>query len=232
MNMRIENKIVITYAGLYILLIAIQVGLLAATNINWNNDQNLIRFNSIANLSFYGIMALLFVVMLVSFWKKAFAQFKQNKWEYIKLIGLGFLTLIAVSMLMNVIYSLLGITDTSDNQEQLNQLLEGGWFDQMSLVLFAVFLAPMVEEMVFRLAGFNFLMRIKVLPSWAVVVITSLIFGFIHVMGSFDLEQIFYYAGLGVVLGYFYYRSKNIIVPIVIHMLLNGFVTFSMFFLY
>ena len=232
MNMRIENKVVFTYVSLYILLIAAQIALVYATNIDWNNSLVLIRFNSIANLSFYGLIALLFILMFIPFWKNALIQFKHHKWEYLKLVGFGFLALIGVSMLMNAIYALLGITDTSANQEQLNQLLEGGWFDQLSLVLFAVFLAPMVEEMVFRLAGFNFLKRFDRLPSWTIIVITSFIFGFIHVMGAFDLEQIFYYAGLGAILGFFYYKSNNIIVPIIIHMLLNGFVTFSMFFLY
>lgn len=225
------NRAVSIYVLGYIFLIILQIVIVGLGLIDVYNDDHLIRFNSILNLSFYGTIFLLFVVTFIPFWKNAIAQFKQHKKLYIIHIAIGFGVLIVVSMIMNLIYSLLGITDTSANQEQLNQLLEGAFFDKFSLIMFAVFLAPMVEEMIFRMSLFSFLMRYKKIKPWLIILITSFIFGFIHVMGAFDLEQIFYYAGLGAVLGFFYYKSKNIFVPIVIHMLLNAFATFSMFFL-
>lgn len=227
-----ENKAISLYIIGYIGLIIVQMIVAFTLNIDWTIDKNVILFNSILNLVFYGSMYLLMIILFVPFWKNVLVQFKENKKQYLKDIALGFGALIAASILMNVIYTALGITDTSANQEQLNQLLEGGWFAQMSLVLFAVFLAPMVEEMVFRMAMFKHLMKFPNMKPWLIIVISSFIFGFIHVMGAFDLEQIFYYAGLGAVLGVMYYKSKNIIVPTVIHMLLNGFVTLSMFLLF
>jgi membrane protease YdiL (CAAX protease family) len=214
---------------MYIVLIIVQVFLLTLTNINWDDHQVAVRLNSIINLSFYGVMVFLYLVIFRGFWEKVIIQFKQNRNNYLRLIGLGVVSLLVVSALINLGYQLIGVTETSDNQAALDALLSGSWFDKFSLVMFAVFLAPLVEEMVFRMATFNLLFSSAKLKPWTVIVISSLLFGLIHVAGTLDFIQIFYYAGLGMVLGYFYYKSKNIAVPIAIHMLLNAIVTVTMF---
>ena len=93
----------------------------------------------------------------------------------------------------------------------------------ISTVGISILLAPIVEEMVFRYAAFNIVKKFnipkKVYP-WVVIITTSLFFGLIHVFGDEPL-QILFYAALGVVLGFFYYKSNNIIVPIVIHLIWN-----------
>ena len=203
MSKNISKNVVIIYIGMYLLLIILQIVLFLTANIDWDNEQTTVRVNSIMNLAFYGIMFLLYIGLFTNFWKKVVIQFKQNKKYYLKLIGLGFVALVAVSAFIGLGYELLGINETSDNQASLDALLNGGWFDKFSLVIFAVFLAPLVEEMVFRMATFNFLFRSKDIKPWVVIAISSVLFGLIHVIGTFDFIQIFYYAGLGLILGYF-----------------------------
>jgi membrane protease YdiL (CAAX protease family) len=108
-------------------------------------------------------------------------------------------------------------------------LVDWNWGIIGTIFMFAVFLAPLVEEMVFRMAAFQLFFHIEGIKPWKVIMLSSLAFGLIHVIGTFDFVQLPYYAGLGAVLGFFYYRSKNIAVPIVIHMLLNALVTITMF---
>jgi membrane protease YdiL (CAAX protease family) len=122
----------------------------------------------------------------------------------------------------------LGINNDPVNQQILESQLNGPFFDRASLAIFAVLLAPLVEEMVFRLAGFRLLGKIEGLPIAVTIAITSLLFGLIHVLSD-DIVQILYYAGLGVVLGLVYHKSKNILVPIGVHMLFNLFVVITMF---
>jgi len=228
MTENIGKRVIKIYILMYIALIVVQVLLVAFSIIDWENDEETVRLNSIMNLSFYGAMALLYLSLFTDFWRKVIAQFKQNSKKFLKLIGLGFGSLILVSALISLGYQFIGVTDTSDNQAALDALLAGAWFDKFSLVLFAVFLAPLVEEMVFRMATFQLLYRYKDIKPWMVIVISSLLFGLIHVVSTLDFIQIFYYAGLGMVLGFFYHKSKNIAVPIAIHMLLNAFVTITM----
>ena len=223
------SKSVLIYVLMYIAVILVQVVVVFGGFVDVNSTEELIRFNSINNLGFYGLMAILYIALFKQAWNHELNHFKANKFQFIKYMLFGFLAMIGVSLLMNAIYLLLGITDQSENQAQLDMLLQGAFFDKFALVAFAVFLAPIVEEMVFRMAIFKFLEKGYFSKPWLKILISSSVFGFIHVMGAFDFEQIFYYIGLGAVLGAFYHKTDNIIVPIIVHMLLNGFVTITMF---
>jgi len=187
--------------------------------------------NAFLNLAFYAITATIYLILFRDFWKDQFNKFKNSFGPNIGKIFIGFLMMLGVSFIVTTIYNLLGVGDQSANQEALNELMNGPIFNKISLVLFSVIGAPIVEEMVFRFAGFRLFrpLRHKV-PTWVVIIVTSLLFGYIHVMSD-DLVQIIYYAGLGAALGIMYANTKNLLVPIGVHMLWNGFVTITMLFL-
>lgn len=229
MTENIGKKVIKIYLLMYVALVLLQVILIAFTNINFQDKQINTRVSSIINLSFYVLMVILYISLFTGFWKKVGIQFKQNFNEYLKLIIIGFISLVVVSAFVSISYQALGLTDQSDNQAALEALLAGGLFDKLSLIIFAVFLAPLVEEMVFRMATFQILNRYTSLNHWLIIILSSLAFGLIHVVSTLDFVQLPYYAGLGLLLGFFYYKSKNILVPITIHMLLNAFVTITMF---
>ncbi len=204
-------------------------------------DALFIFFSSLSNLILYLSLFVLFVYFFRNYLKIQFLNFMANKKRYFTIIGAGFLIMLLASVGSSLILEWLGITETSANQESLDMLMQGTLFDQISLVIFTVFLVPLVEELVFRKAVLD-LVHIKVketnnpkidnikkvISGIIALTVSSLIFGFIHIM-SFDPEQllqIIYYAGLGAVLGTAYLVSnKNIFVSITMHFLLNLFVT-------
>lgn len=229
MIQHINLKIFTVYIGMLILLIIGQTIYIEVGNIQTLSDPELIRVNTISNLLYYGGMLLIFIVWFKKFWKLQVKAVRDNFANSVKLIAGGFGAMIAVMIIAGLIMQAIGITDTSQNQEQLNMILQGTFFDQVSLVIFAVILAPIVEELVFRKAVFGVLGNGKKIPPFLVIILSSIIFGLIHVLGD-NLVQITTYAMLGGVLGSLYFISKGkIIVPIVVHMAFNLFVTITMF---
>lgn len=187
-----------------------------------------IRIGSIVNLGFYGSLFVLYIVLFIPAWKKTFADFRARKQTLLAIIAVGLFTMFSSMFIVGFLYTMIGVTSTPDNQIYLEAQLNGPLFDKVTLVLFAVIFAPVVEESLFRLAGFRLFKKIHNIPIWAVILITSLFFGAIHVLGDNPI-QIIYYAALGIILGVIYHKSNNIIAPIVVHMLFNGFVTLTMF---
>ena len=205
------------------------------------DDDLFVLFSSITNLLLYLSLFALFAFIFRKYFEKQFANLKENKGTLLITVVIGFLVMMVASVTSSYILEFLGVTETSENQEALNMLLEGTLFDKIALFTFAVLLVPLVEELVFRKAIldlFHFKLRgednsksaqvKKVVLATLAVLISSFAFGFIHIM-SFDPEQllqIVYYAGLGAVLGVAYLISnKNILVPITMHFLLNFMVT-------
>ncbi len=226
-----EKRSIIYIPGLYFLLMLI-LSILASPI--WDSidivDENLklIRFSSYFNILFYGSLFVLYIVLYKDSWRNSIKSFYQKKEPHIQIIIIGLLSMFGIMIILGYIYTLFGITESPENQQLLDMQLNGSLFDKISLVIFAGFLAPLVEENLFRLSGFYYFRKIKNIPDWAVITITSLLFGLIHVLGD-DIIQIIYYAALGAVLGTIYHKSKNILVPIIVHMIFNLFVTALMF---
>ncbi len=93
--------------------------------------------------------------------------------------------------------------------------------------------APIVEETIFRGGVFTCL-RSRVSFSWAML-ISSFLFGFIHIMDSLiegnftDVTYLFLYTGIGLVLAYGYEKSNSIIVSTGVHMCNNILAILSLF---
>ena len=84
------------------------------------------------------------------------------------------------------------------------------------LILVVVVIGPIFEELVFR----KFLMdRLLCIGEYGAVLISSLAFGLFHQ----NLYQLFYAAMIGVVLGFVYVKTRNILYPIIIHVCFNFF---------
>ena len=82
------------------------------------------------------------------------------------------------------------------------------------IILVAVVIGPIVEELIFRKLIID---RLSVFGDLTSVIVSAVLFGLFHG----NLYQFFYAAGLGVVLGYVYTKTRNVIYPTVIHMLIN-----------
>jgi membrane protease YdiL (CAAX protease family) len=88
-------------------------------------------------------------------------------------------------------------------------------------LLSAIIIGPIVEELIFRKAIFGLIKH-----KYVALVVSSVIFGFIHVSSEssilVSLYQVIPYVSLGFVFGYLYLKhEKNIMIPIIVHMLSN-----------
>lgn len=91
---------------------------------------------------------------------------------------------------------------------------ELGWGNFALLSISAVVMAPLLEELVFRVLFQGFLQD-RLNPAVAII-LTSLAFGFIH--GWPNMIPIF---ALSLVLGYFFYRTNSYLTVVVLHALFN-----------
>ena len=184
------------------------------------------RFISITNLALYLTLFLIFIYMLRSYLKEQLTYTKNNLHEFIKITLIGLVGLFIAVYATSMIMELLGVTENSENQEVLNGLVTAATFDKVALVIFSIFLAPFVEEIVFRRAIFGFLEKISIPLA---VIVSGLTFGFIHVLSG-DFIQLIIYGSLGLALAYIYYRSnKNIMTVTAIHMIYNLIIMIVMF---
>lgn len=116
------------------------------------------------------------------------------------------------------------------NQESINQLLSSSFFNLLLVCFVIIFLAPFVEELIFRKSIFN-IFHTKYLS----IVISGITFGFAHTINSGYTNPFLLFANtvpyliLGFYLAYIYEReNRNIVTNIFVHIGIN---TISVFFL-
>ncbi len=223
-------NIVVVYIVVWIAVLILQI-VIAAPYIDSEGaivmtEAQEFRFISITNLALYLTLFLIFIYMLRSYLKEQLTYTKNNLHEFIKITLIGLFGLFMAVYATSMIMDLLGVTENSENQEVLNGLVTAAMFDKITLVIFSIFLAPFVEEIVFRRAIFGFLEKLSIPLA---VIVSGLSFGFIHVLSG-DYIQLIIYGSLGLALAYTYYRSnKNIMTVIAIHMIYNFIIMVVMF---
>ncbi|KFZ27106.1 MAG: CAAX amino terminal protease self- immunity [Candidatus Izimaplasma bacterium HR2] len=189
-------------------------------------DAEELRMISVTNLVLYLSLFIIFLYTLRSYLKNQIIETRKNFLAFIRVTTLGLLGLFIAVYASAYVMEYLGITANSENQEVLNRLIDAALFDKIALVLFSVFLAPFVEEIVFRRAVYGFLENVSIPLA---IIVSGLSFGFIHVLSG-DFIQIIIYGSLGLVLALMYYLSKkNIMTVIAIHMVYNLIITVFMF---
>lgn len=141
--------------------------------------------------------------------------------------GLGVLvaplTVVSVASALNAVgYAPAGGKGTVD---AVAGIIEMDDVTYLSLFGTTAVLAPLLEEYVFR--GFLLTSLTKFMPTWAAVVASAGAFGLAH----FSLRDLPQLATLGVVLGFTYVRSRNLLAPMIIHGAWNGTVLTALFLL-
>lgn len=127
-----------------------------------------------------------------------------------------------------IISSIFGNSDSLNQQAiQLMLFSKYGIF----LIIETILIGPIVEELVFRKAIHDTLRYFK-LPNWAIISISSVLFGLIHVISGGDFYNIFPYLFMGVALGYLEMKSKNIFPSMFVHIFINSVATSLMIFLH
>ncbi|MFP4477969.1 MAG: CPBP family intramembrane glutamic endopeptidase [Candidatus Izemoplasmatales bacterium] len=161
----------------------------------------------------------LFIVNRSNF-KFDFKKFKEEPKKHFTYILTGFLMLYAASFLANIIMTLIGVTETSQNEMAIQRLFSPSIISLLSLFLLLVIFTPIVEEVVFRKALYG--LSYNALGDKGAIIISGLVFAFLHVASFGDFIQIIPYAFMGLTFSYVYfYSGRNIYVVIAIHMINN-----------
>jgi hypothetical protein len=92
----------------------------------------------------------------------------------------------------------------------------------MLMIISAVFIGPVIEELIFRKALFGLIKKDSI-----ALFVSTLIFGLIHVVGEASLAEALIngvsYFVMGFVFGYIYLKNdRNIWVPTIVHIINNG----------
>ncbi len=157
---------------------------------------------------------------------KAWQDLKKNHREYFsKYIKVYLIAAIAM-MVANSMISFLGGSMSGNETEIRNQFAQ----NPIYIYLSSVCLAPLLEESVFRL-GFRNIFKNNIL----FVLVSSIIFGGLHLLSGFSLELValylIAYCSFGVAFSYMLIKTDNILVPTGFHIMHNGILMSLQFFL-
>lgn len=159
--------------------------------------------------------------------KQQFRRLIQDWKRNLGYIVMGVALVYAAVFVGGLLLEAFGVYDTSQNEMAIQQMFQNDPLI-LSLLFFTLCIAaPITEEFVFRKAIFGF-----VEPKWGVapaILISSLLFGSMHVLGGGDWIQIIPYALMGSAFGYMYHVSgRNVWVVIVMHFV-NNFIVFLIY---
>lgn len=167
------------------------------------------------------ISDLLFLLILVKLYLKDIMQdlknFKENFSDYLDegmkcwIIGLAIMTI------TNILITHFTKVKIASNEQIIREI-----FPKAPIYMFfatAIF-APIVEELIFRKS-----IRHLLSNKWLYIIMSGLVFGSLHVAGTmksiYELLYIIPYGSLGAAFAYLYYKTNNILNPIIMHTIHN-----------
>lgn len=112
---------------------------------------------------------------------------------------------------------------SSENQDLINEMLKELNPGMVTMVLYGAFLAPIVEELIFRGVVMNYFLTKS--HWWANIILSGVLFAIPHmgVLSSVaDVMNFSLYAGMGMILGYIYKKTSNLKYSIAVHMMNNA----------
>lgn len=171
-------------------------------------------------------LAIGILIVIINFQKLKEALFKKiDLIEFIKNLSITFavstLAMLLISNTINTIYNL--ITGVSimdiDPAAMVGTAFQSTFF--IGVAFTQCITAPITEEIVFRMT-YKDLIKNNILY----IIISSLMFGFIHTADFFNIA-ILSYVAFGVALNILYIKFKDIRILIISHMLYNMMITWS-----
>ena len=175
---------------------------------------NILDVQVYANLISYIILV---AVSVLLFGHELMEQFKKipSKKTFIKGVLTGWCLLFASSYVSSmIIFFFTKSNDSSMNQQAITSLME---FHPILMGSMTILCAPIAEEVVFRLT----IMRGLLKQPWIGILLSSFLFGMIHVVSAGDFIYLIQYMAMGIALGYVYYRHQNIWFSIGVHAVQN-----------
>lgn len=183
--------------------------------INYSNMSIISKVIYLLSYEFTYILILFFVYrkIYIKDFKKFINNFKNYIMKYMEYWALSF----GLMLISNIIITSVFPNSSASNQEILNSTFA---IAPIYILISASLFAPLIEETIFRLSLRNVFKTDKLF-----IIISGLVFGALHVVGSFnsfsELLYIIPYSIPGFVFAYTLVKSKNIFVPISLHMFHN-----------
>lgn len=166
------------------------------------------------------------LIVIINFKKIKEALFKKiDLVEFIKNLSITFaistLAMLLISNIINTIYNLItGISIMDiDPAAMVGTAFQSTFF--IGVAFTQCITAPITEEIVFRMT-YKDLIKNNILY----IIISSLMFGFIHTANFFNIA-ILSYVAFGVALNILYIKFKDVRILIISHMLYNMMITWS-----
>ncbi len=183
-----------------------------------------IRLSSLSRNAKIGLLfvdSLIYVIILIFMYKKdikkGIDEFKKNKEKSIT-IALKCWTFGCVIMYVSsIIISYINKQDISNNEQAVRESIKVA---PLYMLFSCSFVAPLFEELVFRKS-----LKELVKNKWVFIILSGVIFGGLHVIGTYknpiDILYIIPYGSMGCAFAYLLSKTDNITLPIMVHMIHN-----------
>lgn len=159
-----------------------------------------------------GVLLSAVIYLLVFAGKKIF-HFKWQLRYFIYLL-LGYI----ISYMSDLLFSY--FISTPSNQISLNETVEMMGRQELPYFLLMVcFIGPIAEELIYR--GVLMTTFFKNSPWYGDVLLSAIIFGYIHINFALTPLAFFIYASGGVILALLYRKTHSLYYPILLHILIN-----------
>ena len=174
-------------------------------------------FKEIYSISIEIIIIAIIILLFKKQYKNALIDLKQNHLKYFKENFKYYLMGVIAMMSANYLIAFLG-GEMSNNETEIRDM-----FNTFPLYTYisAVFLAPLLEESVFRLSFRNIFKN-----KWLFIIASGLIFASLHLLGTLNNPLIFLhliaYSGCGIAFAYIMAKTNNIFVSMGFHFMHNG----------
>lgn len=202
---------------LYLIATAIPYDILSLFGINYNNLS--IIFKTIYLITYQVLLTGLIIYIYRKDVIPNFKDFIKNNVTYFKKYIKYWFIMLILMIASNLIITMFTTTNISNNQETINETLK---LAPIYTFIITVLIAPILEELVFRLSFRKIFAHTNVL----FILTSGLIFGSMHVLGTcenlVDLLFIIPYSIPGFIFAYIYTKSKNICIPMSLHFIHNG----------
>lgn len=152
-------------------------------------------------------------------WIDSIYKLKNNKRVFFKNLIKYIILILVVNALLGMFINLFSQSSNSENQISI---IRNAKIAPLFIAFLSAFFAPILEETIFRGGVFSCLRKHH--SYLFSMLISSFLFGFIHVMNSLfignfnDLIYLFLYMGLGMILSKSYEKSNSLLVSIGVHM--------------
>ena len=216
-NNDLKNMFIgITVIFLYLILSSMPYDFLSLFGVNLN------KLSLIFKEIYLVIYEVILLAVIILIYKDevitSFKDFKKDMLKYLKKYIKYWLVMLMLMIISNLIVTLFTTSNTPQNQKiVIDQLKLAPIYSFITVVL----ISPILEELVFRLS----FKRIFPYTNCLYIFFSGLFFGFIHVIGSLeslsDLLFIIPYSIPGFMFAYTYSKTKNICVPVSLHMIHN-----------